>query len=103
MTLFAVFLDIRMETVGGKVPRGRLERSAQDTACWRDVLNTLRVSPAPGLMGTAVTSRTWTLLWDRGAVAEQRMSASTQREEQGIGGLEQRRNWTESRGRGLRH
>jgi hypothetical protein len=62
----------------------------------------LRVSPAPGLKGTAMTSRTWNLLWDRGAVAEQRMSTSTQRDTRGTGGLEQRRKWTESSGRGLK-
>lgn len=41
-------------------------------ACWRNVVKALGVSLAPGLMGTAVTSKTWTLLWDRGAVDEQR-------------------------------
>ena len=70
------FSDIRLETVGGKVRKGRLQPSAQDSAGWRNVLNAPGVSLTPGLWGIAVTSRAWTLLWDRGAVAKQTMSSS---------------------------
>lgn len=79
---------------GGKVPRGRLERSAQDSACWRNV--------RPACVSSSRTNGHSYDFQDLESPLGQRMSTSTQRDTRGTGGLEQRRKWTESSGRGLK-